>query len=197
MDATEKRQLETQLLQMGLAGLRENGDPSPELIQQIAAMVNAWPGHPNRHGEWIDRHKFLRDLLAECDQKDRAEMYAAIVPHLNFAVYPLSQYETMMTERMSRLISKRAARAEGRAPHPVEIGGKKYRQASAAEATHGMATLLCPNCGKQKRFVADTPVGALIAARKAGWARLPDKWHCPTCVKSAQRKAAKLQFAHA
>jgi hypothetical protein len=188
VDAIEKRQLETQLLRMGLAGLKDNGDPSPELIQQIAGMVNAWQGAPNRHGEWIDRHKFLRDLLAECDQADRGEMYSAITPHLSFAPYPLAQYETMMTERMSRLVSKGAARAEGRAPHPIEVGGKKYRRASAREATHVIATLLCPNCGKQKRFIGETPVGALIAARKAGWQRMPDKWTCPICVKSMRRK---------
>lgn len=187
MEATEKRQLETELLKMGLAGLSASGDPSPDLIQQIAAMVNAWPGMPNRHGEWIDRHKFLRDLLAECDQADRQEMYSAITPHLSFAVYPLAQYETMMTERMSRLVSKGAARAEGRAPRPIKLGGRKFCRAAAGEATHAIATLLCPNCGKQKRFIGDTPVGALIAARKAGWARMPDIWTCPMCVKSMRR----------
>lgn len=192
MDATEKRQLETELLKMGLAGLSENGDPSPELIQQMAAIVNAWQGSPNRHGEWIDKHKFLRDLLAECDEAKRGNMYSAITPHLNFTPHSLAQYETMMTERMSRLVSKRAARAEGRAPHPIEIGGKKYRRASAKEATHAVATLVCPGCGKTKRFVADTPVGALIEAKKAGWARIPDKWHCPICVKTAQRKAKAM-----
>ncbi len=93
MDATDKRQLETQLMQMGLAGLSEDGDPSPDLIQQIAAIVNNWQGSPNRHGEWIDRHKFLRDLLAECNQSDRGEMYSAITPHLNFLPYPLARYE--------------------------------------------------------------------------------------------------------
>jgi hypothetical protein len=188
LDATEKRQLETQLLKMGLAGLKDNGEPSPELIQQIAAMVNNWQGSTNRHGEWINRHKFLRDLLAECDQADRSEMYSAIIPHLNFTPYPLALYEAMMIERMGRLVSKGAARTVGRAPHAIEVGGKKYRRARVAEATHCIATLLCPGCGKQKRFIGDTPVGALIAARKAGWERMPDKWTCPICVKSAQRK---------
>jgi hypothetical protein len=183
LDATEKRQLDTELLRMGLAGLSASGDPSPALIQQIAAIVNNWQGSPNRHGEWIDRHKFLRDLLAECDQADRGEMYSAITPHLNFTPYPLAQYETMMTERMSRLISKGAARAEGRAPRPIELGGRKYRRASAREATHAIATLRCQRCWKKKRFIADTPVGALIVARNAGWARMPEKWTCPNCIK--------------
>jgi hypothetical protein len=187
LDATEKRQLETQLLRMGLAGLKDNGEPSPELIQQIATMVNNWQGSTNRHGEWINRHKFLRDLLAECDQADRGEMYSAITPHLNFVPYSLAVYEAMMIERMGRLVSKGAARTEGRAPHPIEVGGKKYRRARVSEATHCIATLLCPGCGKQKRFIGDTPVGSLVAARKAGWERMPDKWTCPICAKSMRR----------
>lgn len=191
MDATEKRKLETELLKMGLAGLKANGDPSPELVQQIAAIVNHWKPCANRHGEWIDRHKFLRDLFAECDEADRSEMYAAITPYLTFQALPLSYYEMMMTERMARLVSKGAARTQGRSPHPVQIGGRKYRRASKAEATHAIATLVCPGCGKQKRFLGDTPVGALIEARKAGWQRMPDKWHCPICVKAMARKARK------
>ncbi len=183
MDAAEKRQLETGLMKLGLAGLQENGAASPELIQQIAAIVNNWQSTPNRHGEWIDRHKFLRDLLSECDQANRGQMYSAITPHLNFKALPLSSYETMMTERMSKLVDKRAARVEGQAPKPIEVGGKKYTQASAEEATHAIATLHCQRCWRKKRFVADTPVGAMIAARRAGWARFPDKETCPHCIK--------------
>lgn len=183
MDATEKRQIETQLLKMGLAGLQANGDPTPELVGQLAETVNNWHGAPNRHGEWIDRHKFLRDLLAECDKKDRTEMYEAIKPHLKFAVKPLADYESMMTERINVLTSKGAARAEGRAVAPIEIGGKKFRAARADEATNAIATLHCQRCWKKKRFIADTPVSALIAARNAGWKRMPEKWTCPACVK--------------
>ncbi len=189
MNAHEKRQMETQLLRLGLAGLEESGNPSPELIQQIAAIVNAWQTSPNRHGEWIDKHKFLRDLLAECDASYRNEMYLAIAPHLNFKALPLASYETMITERMENLVSKGAARVEGKAPRPIEVGGRKYARASAAQATHAIATLVCQDCGKEKRFVADTPVGAMIAVRKAGWARMPDKWHCSVCVKKFGHKA--------
>jgi rubredoxin len=98
----------------------------------------------------------------------------------------------MITGRMENLVSKGAARVEGRAPHPIEIGRRKYRRASAREATHAIATLLCPECGKEKRFLADTPVGALIAAREAGWARMPDKWTCPICVKKLRARQALL-----
>lgn len=183
MNATDKRQLETQLLKMGLAGLDPQGEPTGELVQQIAGMVNSWPGHFNRHGEWIDQHKYLRDLLAECDEDKRNEMYSALKPHLKFTVQPLAHYEALMTERVNALVSKRAARIEGRAPHPLEVGGKKYRQAAAWEATHAIATLHCQRCWRKKRFVADTPIGAMIAARKAGWARMPDKETCPACIK--------------
>jgi hypothetical protein len=183
MDAKEKRQMETQLLRLGLAGLTDAGEPTGELVQQIAAIVNNWQTAPNRHGEWIDRHKFMRDLLAECDASVRNQMYSAIAPHLNFKALPLASYESMITERMENLVSKGAARVEGHAPHPVEVGGRKYSEASANEATHGMATLHCQSCWKKKRFIADTPMGALIAARKAGWARMPDKWTCPSCIK--------------
>jgi hypothetical protein len=192
MDAKEKRQMETHLLRLGLAGLQENGDPSPEFIQQIAAIVNNWQTSPNRHGEWIDKHKFMRDLLAECDASYRNEMYSAIAPHLSFKALPLASYETMITERMEALVSKGAARVEGRAPHPIEVGGRKYGPASASEATHGMATLHCQRCWKKKRFIADTPVGALIAARNAGWARMPEKWTCPGCVKKVAAGKALL-----
>src|SRR5690242_17049418 len=168
---------------MCLAGLSESGDPSAELNQQIAAIVNAWPGAPNRHGEWIDRHKFLRDLLAECNQADRGEMYSAITPYLTFTPHSLATYETMMTERMSALVSKRAARTEGRAPHPIEIGGTKFRRARKNEAaTHIVLTLLCWNCSKQARFLGETELATRISARDAGWVLVP-KAACKVCSK--------------
>lgn len=185
MDATEKRQLETELLKMGLPGLQANGDPSLELIGQLANIVNEWKGAPNRHGEWIDRHKFLRDLLAECDKKDRTAMYEAIRPHLKFVVRPLAQYESMMTERMSGLISKRAAMVEGRSPHPIEVGKKKYAEVPAVMATQAIATLKCYKCKRAAKFVGDTPAGAMIAGRKAGWVRDMSvvREVCPKCSK--------------
>jgi hypothetical protein len=110
-------------------------------------------------------------------------MYEAIVPHLKFTARSLAHYESSMTERIGSLVSKRAAMVEGRAPAPIEVGGKKYVDASASQATHAIAELHCQRCWKKKRFVADTPAGAMIAARKAGWRRVPDKETCPSCVK--------------
>lgn len=212
MDANEKRQLETQLLRMGLPGLQENGEPSGELVQEIARMVNEWPGHPNRHGEWIDRHKYLRDLLSECDESQRNEMYSSLKPHLNFPVYPLAHYETMMIQRVEGLVSKRSARVEGAVPRPLQVGDrqaiaradakrlmrkqKRVRQvlaagdiyvaeSAASDATHVMATLRCYKCHKSEDFLGDTPVGAMIAGRKAGWIRdmVINKEVCPECKK--------------
>jgi hypothetical protein len=182
VNADELRNLETEVMKAGLAGLAELKDGMGDFVQVIAKIVNNWQTSPNRQGEWIDKHKFLRDLFAECDEADRGAMYSAIVPHLSFTALPLATYETMMTERMHKLVSKRAARAEGQAPHPVEVGGKKYVEASAALATHAIAKVHC-RCGKKKVFLAGTPVGAMIAARQAGWRRIADRETCPHCVK--------------
>jgi hypothetical protein len=187
LDATEKRQVETQLLKMGLAGLQANGDPSTELVGQLAGIVNSHQSYFNRHGEWVDQHKFFSNLLAECDKQYRTEMYEAIRPHLNFKVRSLAEYESMMTERIHRLASKGAAHIEGQAPKPIEVGKKKFAEATREFATHALATVHCQRCWKKKNFLADTPAGAMIAARKAGWARMPvmgvPKETCPACIK--------------
>lgn len=181
MDATEKRQVETELLKMGLAGLQANGDPSADLVQQIAGMVNDWPGHWNRSGEWIDKHKFLRDLLAECDQKDRSEMYSSILPHLKFPVHALSEYESMIASRVGSLVDSGKMRVQGRAPHPIEIGGKRFIEANRELATHAVALLKCQRCRQTKQFLGDTPADAMTKARKAGWQRI-GRETCPKCV---------------
>ena len=183
MRAAEKRQMETELLSMGLAGLAADGKPSAELVQQIASLVNGWQGSVNRHGEWIDRHMFLRDLLAECDAAARVEMCRAIVPHLNFPAKTLSDYEAMIASRINVLTSKGVARAEGREPHPIEVGGKKFIEVPAHLATDAIVTVRCLRCWKKKRFLSDTPAGAMIAARKAGWARIGGRETCPNCVR--------------
>lgn len=182
MNAAEKREIETHLLRMGLPGLLANGEPPSELLDLMAQSVNAWPGHFNRHGEFIDRHKFFRDLLAECDAKDRGEMYRALAGRLNFEVYDLVVYEQMIRTRISGLASKGAASAEGRAPAAIEVGGKKYITAPKGVATHAIVTVHCQYCERKKEFVADTPVGAMVLARKAGWQRI-GKETCPKCIK--------------
>jgi len=194
VNADERRNLETEVMKAGLAGLAELPGGVSDFVQVIAKIVNNWEPSPNRQGEWIDQHKFLRDLFAECDSADRGAMYSAIVPHLTFKPLPLASYESMMTERMNRLIAKGAAKAEGQAPQPVEVGGKKYIEASAAQATHAIAKVRC-SCGKKKVFLAGTPVGAMIAARQAGWKRIADRETCPHCVKKLTTAIDKRRVA--
>lgn len=183
MQAKEKRSLETFLLQMGWPGLKENGEPTGDLVQLIARIVNEHQAYENRHGEWIDKHLFLRDLFSQCDGQERQEMYDAIVPHLNFKAKPLDYYVTQMMLRVNTLTSKSAARVTGDAPKPVEVGGNKYAAAPKFIATHVVVTVTCWNCPKDAQFVGDTPVSAMIEARKAGWTRDKGikKETCPEC----------------
>src|SRR5574337_665823 len=176
MNAKERRQLENQLLTMGLARLDD-----PELIQQLADLISHWPG---------DKHEFLRDLLNECDADKRYEMYHAIAPKLRFKALSLPQYEAQIAERAGALMSKRMMRAEGPAPKPIEIGGHKLRVVPRSQATGAVATLSCHNCGKTERFLDETPAGAMIAGRRAGWVR--DKaLNKETCPKCAEKIAAE------
>jgi hypothetical protein len=184
MDQREKRNLQTNLMQMGLAGLRADGEPSTELVQQIADIVNHWQGSENRQGEWIDKHKFLRDLLNECDIDQRSEMYVAIAPKLTFKPLSLADYESMIALKAGALVSQRRARVTGSAPKAIEVGGNKYAVVPKSRATGAVATLRCWHCGKSEQFLAETPVGAMIAGRKAGWTRdkALNKETCAECT---------------
>ncbi len=171
MDQHEKRKLENELLVMGLSNLAD-----PDLIQQLADMVSAWPG---------DKHDFMRDLLNECDASKRYEMYTAIAPKLGFRALSFPQYEAQIAKKAGDMVSKRFMRVEGSAPKPIEIGGKKYQQIGNASLADGaVATVICYNCGKSERFLADTPAGAMYGARKAGWIRDPgmNKEICGECA---------------
>jgi hypothetical protein len=183
MDAKEKRNLETGLMQMGLAGLQADGSPSAELVQWIADIVNHWDGYENRLGEWVDKHKFLRDLLNECVADARSEMYTAICPKLTFKPLRLEDYESMIALKAGALVSQRRARVTGDAPKPIEVGGIRYAAAPKFIATNVVATLRCHRCNVVTQFVAPTPAGAMIEGRKAGWTREAgiNKETCPEC----------------
>lgn len=169
MNQSEKRKLENQLMSMGLAKL-----DSPELIQQLAEMVNNWPG---------DRHEFLMGLINECDDKDRSEMYNAIRPHLKFNPLPLDTYVAHIAERAGALVSQRKMRVEGSRPLPVQVGRDTFVPVPKADATAAVATVRCHRCNKVEKFVAETPAGAMLQARKAGWIREPgvNKECCAEC----------------
>ena len=157
MEANEKRLLENFLIREGLAGLSD-----PDLIQQLANLVTNFPG---------DRHRFLEDLINQCDADKRTEMYGAIAPKLGFAALPLSDYEVRIRNRASELVSQRRMRVEGEAPRPIEVAGEKYEAVSEAEATACMVTVTCYKCPKKKQYISDTPAGCMIMARKDGWVR--------------------------
>lgn len=172
MNPDERRQLENQLLVMGLKGLNDSG-----LIQQLADLVSNWQG---------DKHEFLQDLINECDAANRYEMYNAIAPKLRFQALPLSTYESRIAERAGELVSQRRMRVEGRRPYPVEVSGQQFEQVPESLATAAIATLRCHRCGTSARFVSNTPVAAMIAGRKAGWVRdmVMKKEVCPECEKA-------------
>lgn len=169
MNQTEKRKLETQLLEMGLAKLND-----PELIQQLANLVSAWRG---------DRHEFLRDLLNECDADKRYEMYQAIAPKLQFKPWPLQQYEMQIAEKAGALVSQLKMRVEGSRPTPIQVGRDTFVRVPKALSNQAVATVRCHRCPKVERFADDTPAGAMLQARKAGWIREPgiNKECCADC----------------
>jgi len=170
MEQNAKRKLENQLLTMGLAGLTD-----PELIQQLADLVSNWPG---------DKHEYLRDLLNECEPDKRYEMYHAIAPKLRFKPLSLPQYEAQIALKAGAMVSQGRMRVEGDRPRPIEIGGHKVQITAQEKANCGWAVVRCHVCDKVEKFLADTPVGAVIEARKAGWMKDPraDKEICAECV---------------
>jgi hypothetical protein len=170
MNSKQKRQLENELLVMGLARLDD-----PELIQQLAELVSNWPG---------DKHDFLRDLLNECDADKRYEMYHAIAPKLRFKPLLLTQYEDQIAEKAGAMVSQGRMRVEGSAPKPVEINGHQLHITDQAHADCGWAVVCCHVCGKREKFLGETPVDAMTKARKTGWVRNVDlsEETCPECL---------------
>ena len=169
MDQHVKRKLENELMVLGLAQLKD-----PALIQQFAALINNWRG---------DRHEFLMGAINECDPALRAEMYEAIKPHLNFKPLPLQAIEAHIAERAGAMVSQRKMRVEGEEPRPINIGNQTFVKVPRPLSTGAVATLKCYRCNKVERFPADTPAGAMVLGRKAGWTREPgvNKEVCADC----------------
>ena len=156
MNHKERRELENVLLVAGLAHLND-----PELIQQLADLVSDWHG---------DKHQFLQDLINECEADQRYEMYQAISPKLRFRPLPLHTYECRIAEQAGAAVSRRQMRVEGASPRPIQVGNHKI-EITAQPSNCGWAAVRCHQCNKIEKFISDTPVGAMIAARKAGWMR--------------------------
>jgi hypothetical protein len=170
MNQQQRRDLENWLMTHGLDGCL--GDP--EKLQVFADLVSQWPG---------DKHDFLRDLLNECEPENRYEMYQALAPRLKFKALSFSQYEAQIALKAGAMVSQKLMRVEGDAPKPIEIGGHKVAITSQDKATHGWCIVRCHICDKTEKFLADTPVGAIIEARKAGWVRAKgiDQETCSEC----------------
>lgn len=172
MNQNDKRKLDNELMVMGLAGLED-----PQLITQMAYLVSSWPG---------DKHDFLRDLLNECEPEQRYEMFHAIAPKLSFKTLSFSWYEAQIGLRAAEMVSQGRLLVTGDAPKPTEIGGQKVDISSLKDANCGWAILRCHWCGKQGEYLADTPIGAMVAARKAGWVQVQGvgevKQACPLCI---------------
>lgn len=169
MKENETRQVENQLMVMGLRKLND-----PELIRQMANIINVHPGYR-------DPHAFYMGLLGECEPDQRREMYNALLPHLKFAPWPLDKYVSA--------IAAPTAEAESR-ENPIEIGskkvnigGKEYAVVPEAEAEWCFLTLRCYKCTREEEFGGFTLVAAMQVARNAGWVRdiAEQKEICPKC----------------
>lgn len=181
MDQHDKRKMDNMLLALGLPKLTD-----PDLLQRMADLVSDFPG---------DKHTFLRDLINECDAKDRREMYDSLTPRLRFKALPLEQYELQIAEKAGNMVSKRWMRVEGERPKPIQVGNSTFVPVPKALADAAVATVRCHRCMKLEKFVDETPAGAMIKARKAGWQREPgvNNECCAECAaKLASVEAVRL-----
>jgi hypothetical protein len=170
LNQKEKRQLNTELMIMGLAQLND-----PVLIEQMANLVSDWPG---------DKHEYMVDLLITCEPGNRYEMYNAIAPRLRFKALSFPQYESQIALRAGEMVSQGRVKVEGQAPKPIEVGSRKLEIVPAEEATEVLASLSCHLCPAAGRFLGKTAVEAILKARRAGWVRdkALNKETCPDCA---------------
>jgi len=168
VDQDEKRKLDNMLMTLELAGISD-----PALLDQLAMLISMFPG---------DKHRFFEDLLSACDADKRYQCYHAMAPRLQFQALPLGDYEARIRNRVSDLASHGKIRIEGRAPDAIEVGGDKYEAVPEALADGVVATLKC-SCGHTERYIARTPAGAMIEARRAGWVRekVTNREMCKAC----------------
>lgn len=177
MEAKERRKVENALMAMGLSGIND-----PELFQVFGDLIDGYPG---------DKHEFFRDLLNECEPQKRSEMYQALAPRVrSFKPLSLSQYEAQIALRAGAMVSQGRMRVEGRRPDAIEIGGHKVKITPRERANCGWVALRCNGCDAVAKFVADTPVGAVIEARKAGWVKDVIDGH-EYCVNCAEARAVE------
>lgn len=165
MNQTDRRQLENQLMVMGLGGLSD-----PALISQFAMLVNMYGPKLGGH------HEFFGKMLGSCDADKRREMYEAMRPHLMFEPKPLDVYIAQIKER--------AAAAESKA-QPIAVGEEQYQEVEKESATGCVAEFVCYRCTHFQRFLGATFVDAVVSGRNSGWVRdlTLQKEVCPKCAK--------------
>lgn len=158
----ERRQLESQLVVMGLNGLSDQN-----FVPQMAMLINQHPG-------FSSPHSFFIGMINECEQSKRTEMYEALRPHLKFDVWPLERYEAKLREH--------AANVESHS-QPIALGEDVYQEVAIEDATGCIVRMTCHKCTRWEEYYGDTPVEAALNARAAGWVRdvTIQKEICPKC----------------
>lgn len=181
MNQKDKRKLENELMACGLTKLED-----PAFLDVFAAMIDQFPG---------DKHWFLQGLINECDPPQRYEMYHGLVPRIrSFKPMPLDTYICRIAEEAGRMVSQGRMQVEGPKPRAIEIGGHKLAIVPQKESSGAVATVRCHRCPKVDRFLAETPAGAMIEARKAGWVREKgvNKETCPACSEALAATVVRL-----
>lgn len=155
MNPDEKRKLENELTVMGLPGLDD-----PALIQVMADVVNGYP----IPGE---RAEFFCELLNECEGARRREMYEALRPRLSFDVPSLDACEVRIAARAERMIRPKGLPGVKTQELPLELS----------------IEITCGSCLKVEDFKGRSIADAMVAARRAGWGRGPEraKEYCAEC----------------
>lgn len=166
----ERRKLENQLVVMGLSGLN-----SPDLVVQMANLINNHPGFTNSHA-------FYLGFINGCPQEKRTEMYEALRPHLKFDVWPLEKYISLLKEHASNVESYYDPVKVG--TEPIRFNGQDLQEVGSKDADACLLKLTCYKCTKSAEFYGQTVVTAITVARADGWKRdlAEQKEVCPDCA---------------
>lgn len=169
MDIEGRRKLENQLIVMGLNRLED-----PELIPELAKLINTHPGFTNSHA-------FYLGMLNECNQEKRRKMYDALRPLLTFDVWPLEKYVMLLKQHAGNVESH--GHPYKVSDEPVKFGGNEFREVMPDAAEACLLKLTCYKCTGTEEFYGLTPVQAITVARDTGWVRdlAAQKEICPKC----------------
>lgn len=172
MQDDARRKLENQLVVMGLSKLED-----PELIVEMAKLINAHPGFTNSHS-------FYLGFINGCEQEKRRETYDALLPHLKFKVWPLDTYIRLLKEHAANVESYYDPVKVG--TEPIKFAGNEFQQVSPGDAEGCILKLTCYKCTQSEEFYGLTPIEAITVGRADGWKRDlgMQKEICPKCAAS-------------